>query len=74
MRYIKLHKAITPHKEFEIMQTMQLDNGILNNYASEPDMYLAMFPAPEQQQRYMLQGAFAILFIASLLGIAFGVS
>lgn len=38
--------------------------GILNNYAAEPAMYFAEYPSPEQQQRYVLQGAVAFVFVA----------
>ncbi len=39
------------------------DRGILNNYASEPAMYYAEYPSLEQQQRYLLQGAAALLLV-----------
>jgi hypothetical protein len=50
------------------------DRGILNNYAAEPPVYFAEYPSPEQQQRYALQGAAAILFIALTLFTALAVS
>jgi hypothetical protein len=50
------------------------NNGILNNYASEPKVYFAEYPSSEQQQRYALQGAVTILFVALLVLTAFGVS
>lgn len=50
------------------------DRGILNNYATEPTVYRAEFPSPEQQQRYALQGGVAILFVGLLVLTAFGVS
>jgi hypothetical protein len=56
------------------MQTLQLDNGILNNYATEPEMYLASFPAPEQQQRYLFQAGLATLFVTALTFVAIAVS
>ncbi|MBD1823032.1 ssl1498 family light-harvesting-like protein, partial [Cyanobacteria bacterium FACHB-DQ100] len=34
------------------MYTTRNEDGILNNYASEPTMYFAEFPSSEQQQRY----------------------
>ncbi|MGG6242523.1 photosystem II assembly protein Psb34 [Nodosilinea sp. AN01ver1] len=54
--------------------TTQLDNGILNNYAVEPDMYLAAHPSPEQQQRYATQAAFASIFVVALLLVSLAVS
>jgi hypothetical protein len=50
------------------------DRGILNNFAAEPAVYFAESPSPEQQQRYALQGAAAILFVALTLLTATAVS
>ena len=50
------------------------ETGQLNNYATEPEMYLANYPAPEQQRRYLLQGGIATLFIAALLLTSLAVS
>lgn len=50
------------------------DEGITNNYAIEPAMSLAEYPSPEQQRRYGLQGAVAILFVALTLLSALAVS
>ena len=50
------------------------DEGMINNYAIQPGMSLAEYPSPEQQQRYIFQGAVAILFVALTLMIAFAVS
>ena len=47
------------------------ENGILNNYATEPQIYFAEYPSPEQQNRYVLQAAAAALLVTSLLLIAF---
>ena len=49
------------------MQTTQLDNGILNNYAAEPKMYLADYPAVYEQKRYLQQGAIATLLVTALV-------
>lgn len=54
--------------------TTQLDNGILNNYAVEPEVYFASYPSSEQQQRYALQGAFATLLVSTLVLVALAVS
>jgi hypothetical protein len=48
--------------------------GLTNNYAVETKTYYAVFPSPEQQQRYLIQGAFATLLVATVLGIALAVS
>ncbi len=50
------------------------DEGIINNYAIQSGMSLAEHPSPEQQQRYVFQGAIAILFVALTLMTAFAVS
>ena len=56
------------------MYTTIDETGRLNNYAVEPQMYLASFPFPEQQRRYLQQGALAMGFVASLIMVAFLVS
>ena len=50
------------------------DEEIINNYATEPNMSLADYPSPEQQNRYVLLGAGAILLVAITLLTAFAVS
>ena len=47
------------------------EDGILNNYAKEPKMSYAEYPSLEQQRRYALQGAAAVLMVTSLILIAF---
>ena len=54
--------------------TTQADNGILNNYAVEPEMSYAEYPGFYEQRSYLKQGALAALFIASLIMISFVVS
>lgn len=54
--------------------TTQLDNGILNNYAVEPEVYIAAYPSPEQQRRYAFQGAVAALLMTGLLLVSLAVS
>ncbi len=49
------------------MKTKQLDNGILNNYATEPDIYYAAYPSFEEQQNYRLQGAIATILVTALI-------
>jgi hypothetical protein len=50
------------------------ETGVLNNYATEPQIYFAEYPFPEQQLRYALQGAIAFLFVTACLFVAIGVS
>ncbi|MBE9049727.1 ssl1498 family light-harvesting-like protein [Nostocales cyanobacterium LEGE 11386] len=56
------------------MYTTINENGVLNNYANEPQMYYATYPNQEQQQKYALQGAIAVLLVTSLILVALGVS
>ena len=48
--------------------------GLLNNYATEPQVYFAQYPSPEQQQQYALQGAIATLLVVALTLTTFAVS
>ena len=50
------------------------ERGLLNNFAVEPIVYAAEFPSPDQQRQYLLQGAIAVLLVASALFTAFVVS
>ena len=50
------------------------DEGIINNYATEPDLYMANYPSPEQQKRYFFWGAGAILLVIITLVTAFAVN
>jgi hypothetical protein len=54
--------------------TTQLDNGILNNYANEPQVYFADYPSQDEQSRYAQQGAIAALLVTAILLISFAVS
>ncbi|MBD2449010.1 ssl1498 family light-harvesting-like protein [Nostoc sp. FACHB-152] len=50
------------------------DEGMINNYAIQPAISLAEYPSTQQQQRYIFQGALAIVFVALTLLTAFAVS
>jgi hypothetical protein len=50
------------------------DEGIVNNYAIEPDMSLAQYPSPEQQKVYVSMGGASILLVAITLLTSFAVS
>ncbi len=56
------------------MYTSQIDNGILNAYATEPETYYAVYPSPEQRRNYALQGAIATLFVTALILTSLAVS
>ena len=56
------------------MYTTTDERGILNNYATEPQLYYAEYPNQEQQNRYKFLGAAATLFISAVVLVAFTVS
>lgn len=56
------------------MYTTVDETGRLNNYATEPQVYLASYPSMEQQRSYLLQGGIATVLVATLMVIATVVS
>lgn len=56
------------------MYTKQLDNGILNAYAVETEMYYATYPSPEQQRNYSRWAGLATLLVTLLVSVAMTVS
>lgn len=50
------------------------DKGILNNYAVEPQVYVAEYPSVDKQRSYAIQGAVAFVLISLLVLTAFSVS
>ena len=56
------------------MYTTTNDQGILNNYATEPKPYYAVYPSPQQQRNYFLQGTIATLFVGALFLVTLAVS
>ncbi len=56
------------------MYTTINENGILNNYATEPQLYYAEYPSQEMQNRYKFQAAVATLLVTAVVLVAFGVS
>ncbi|MBD2429763.1 MULTISPECIES: photosystem II assembly protein Psb34 [Fischerella] len=56
------------------MYTTVNEEGILNNYATEPQMYYAEYPAIWQQRRYVFQGVVATILVTALVLLAFAVS
>ena len=50
------------------------DEGIVNNYALEPEVYEAKYPSPKQQRRYIVLGGAAILLVSLVVWIAFDAS
>ncbi|NMF81830.1 ssl1498 family light-harvesting-like protein [Nodosilinea sp. P-1105] len=50
------------------------DEGLINNFATEPTVYPSTYPSPRQQRRYIFLGAAAILLVAILVLISVSVS
>lgn len=43
------------------------DEGLINNFAIEPDIYPSDYPSPRQQRQYIVLGATAFFFVVMLL-------
>jgi hypothetical protein len=56
------------------MYTTTDENGIINNFAKEPKMYLATEPSSKQKRGYLIQGTVAGLFVTALVLISVAVS
>ena len=56
------------------MYTTTNEDGILNNYAAEPKMYYAEYPAICEQRKYVLQSLFATLIVTALVLVSFSIS
>lgn len=50
------------------------DEGLLNNYAIEPEIYPSDYPSLRQQTRYAVMGVGAMLLVVILVLIAFTAS
>lgn len=56
------------------MYTTTNETGVLNNYPTEPAMYYAQYPSPEQQSRYAQLAGLAAIFVSGLLFTAIAIS
>ena len=56
------------------MTTISDENGIINNFAKEPQMYYAQTPSNREQKGYLLWGAIASIVIAGSVFTAIVVS
>jgi hypothetical protein len=56
------------------MYTTINEDGILNNYATEPKLYYAEYPAIWEQRKYVVQGVFAALIVTTLVLVGLSVS
>lgn len=43
------------------------DEGLINNFATEPGIYPSEYPSPRQQRQYIILGATAFFFVVMLL-------
>jgi hypothetical protein len=69
----EIHSDVDSNEELPLGYT-QDDEGLMNNFATEPDMSKATYPTPKKQLRYIFIGIGAIMFVALLLLIASAVS
>ncbi|MEC4818647.1 MAG: ssl1498 family light-harvesting-like protein [Scytonema sp. PMC 1069.18] len=53
------------------MYTTVNEDGVLNNYPTEPKMYFAEHPAIWEQRQYIIQSVFATLLVVTLVVVAF---
>ena len=65
---------ISKQKREKTMYTTTNEDGILNNYAAEPKIHYAEYPAIWEQRKYVLQGLFATLIVTTLVLVGFSVS
>jgi hypothetical protein len=56
------------------MYTTVNEDGVLNNYATEPKMHYAEYPAIWEQRKYVVQGVFATLIVTTLILVGLSVS
>ena len=49
------------------MYTTYDETGKMNNFANEPEVYYAVEPTSEQKRNYLIQGAFALILVTSLV-------
>ena len=47
------------------MTTVTDENGIMNNFASEPQMYYAEAPSSQEKRSYVLWGAIATVLVTA---------
>ena len=56
------------------MTTVTDENGIMNNFASEPQMYYAEAPTTQDKRSYVLWGAIASVLVTASVFMAVVVS
>ncbi|RCJ21083.1 hypothetical protein A6770_30915 [Nostoc minutum NIES-26] len=65
---------ITKQTIEKTMYTTVNENGVLNNYPTEPQVYCAEYPAIWEQRKYVIQGVFATLLVTTLVLVGISVS
>jgi hypothetical protein len=68
------HEDDQPTSNVAMPGTTVDDEGLINNFATEPKVYPSTYPSPRQQRRYIFLGAAAILLVAILVLISVSVS
>lgn len=63
---IRHNKARLIDPPFAVGYTID-DEGLINNFAIEPDIYRSDYPSPRQQQQYKVLGAAAFFFVLMLI-------
>nr|RNJ66166.1 MAG: ssl1498 family light-harvesting-like protein [Leptolyngbya sp. IPPAS B-1204] len=70
---VRLNEADSIDASFTVGYTID-DEGLINNFTIEPDMYLSDYPSVRQQRHYIVLGAGAFSLVVLLLLTAFLVS
>lgn len=50
------------------------EGGRLNNFAAEPEVYIAKPPTNVEKRNYAIWGALALLLVSGIIFVAFSVS
>ncbi len=56
------------------MTTTKDENGIINNFAKEPKIYVAESPTPKEQRRYAIAGIVSGLLVTGFIAASFVIS
>lgn len=60
--------------KFKIMPYTEEEGGRLNNFAIEPDVYVAEPPNETEKRNYVIWGALAMVLVGSAIFVAVSVS
>ena len=70
---LQLVTLLSEATEMTPMKTVS-NEGLFNNYASEPQIYYAQYPDLFEQRTYLRQGLMAATFVLFMLFVSFAVS